>query len=256
MAKKQSKLSPTQKKIVTGVTIAIEVAMIIVCIVFSAFIIISSQKEAGELKDGVNLMPVQSDSMKGSQKDSFNQGDMLIVRKLDMESAADRAQIVKGSIITYKGWVNGESQYISHRVVEEPQREPDATGNIYYATQGDYEAEQNKDTVKSILAGDVVGIVTGKIGGMGKVVTFLKQPQAFFPLIVVPLVLLLIYNGFVIVKAAMDAKVLKLEKQKNAELEQATQAAVEEALRRLRAEQEAQRAADTGAPEDSAPPKA
>lgn len=257
MAKKQSRLTPTQRKIVTGVSIAVEVAMIAVCIVFSVFIILGAQKESGQLNDGINLVTVQSDSMNGTQKDSFKTGDLLIVRRLDMSDEKDIAQVKVGSIVTYYGIIKGEengqavtkTEYISHRVVEEPIVE---NQSVYFVVQGDVEAEQGKDTKMRILSTEIKGLVVGNLGGVGKAIDFLKKPEAFFPLIVVPLVLLLIYNGFVGIKALMDAKVMKLEKEKDKAVELATQAAVAEALRQLRAEQGA--GADNDAPSD--PPEA
>lgn len=203
MSTKQSKLDPKTKKTLNAVIITIQVLIIVVCIVFSIVMLVSSMgNKEGELNDIINLMPVMSDSMVGDNPDSFNIDDLILVKKLSDE---DKKNLKVGDIVTFKRYVeklNAEI-YISHRIID---IEEDAKGNVIITTQGDYAKETNPDKVERLSLANIEGIYTGKIEKVGGAITFIKQPAAFFGLIVTPLALLLIYNIVVIVRGVTKAK--------------------------------------------------
>ncbi|MEG2541435.1 MAG: signal peptidase I [Clostridia bacterium] len=209
---KDSKFTPKQKKIINGVLIAVQAVIIIVCIVFSTFILMAAKNsdDSTTLKASTNLVPVLSDSMTGGKKDSFNKGDMLIVRKIDPASAKGKEMIANlkvGDVVTF--WNTGYNALITHRIIELP-----AEGSQLLKTQGDKATEGNVAQYEFVQISELRGLYQGKIGGIGGVITFLQKPLPFFFLIVIPLLLLLGYNVYVIIKYAMDSKVARMEKDK------------------------------------------
>ena len=214
---KKSKLNPKQKRILNITIITLQVIFVLVCIIFSIFIAASSTgNKKGELNGAVNLMPVMSNSMQGNEKDSFNTNDLIIVKKLDDEG---RKNLKVGDIVTFKTYEPAVKAviYVSHRIIE-------ITPNGAIVTQGDYAKVISPNSKEVHTAKDIEGIYTGKIAKLGGVITFLKKPGPFFGLIVTPLALLLLYNIYLVVKAVLDNKLVKLKEQQQKELEMALQA--------------------------------
>lgn len=223
MSTKQSKLDPKTKKTLNAVIIAIQVLIIVVCIVFSIVMLVSSMgNKEGELNDIINLMPVMSDSMVGDNPDSFNIDDLILVKKLSDE---DKKNLKVGDIVTFKVYDPSLKAiiYKSHRIVKICQEGDPEWNKCDVVTQGDA-AQKYIDQDPTNIAkyqdylyySQIEGIYTGKIPKVGGAITFIKQPAAFFGLIVTPLALLLIYNIVVIVRGVTKAK----DEKHKAELEE------------------------------------
>lgn len=223
MSTKQSKLDPKTKKTLNAVIIAIQVLIIVVCIVFSIVMLVSSMgNKEGELNDIINLMPVMSDSMVGDNPDSFNIDDLILVKKLSDE---DKKNLKVGDIVTFKVFDPSLKAviYKSHRIVKICQEGDPEWNKCDVVTQGDA-AQKYIDQDPTNIANyqdylrysQIEGIYTGKIPKVGGAITFIKQPAAFFGLIVTPLALLLIYNIVVIVRGVTKAK----DEKHKAELEE------------------------------------
>ena len=213
MSTKQSKLDPKTKKTLNAVIIAIQVLIIVACIVFSIVMLVSSMgNKEGKLNDIINLMPVMSDSMVGDNPDSFNIDDLILVKKLSDE---DKKNLKVGDIVTFKEFDPSLKMviYKSHRIVKICQ-EGDPEWNICdVVTQGDAAQkyiDQDPENIAKyqdyLYLSQIEGIYTGKIEKVGGAITFIKQPAAFFGLIVTPLALLLIYNIVIIVRGVTKAK--------------------------------------------------
>lgn len=213
MSTKQSKLDPKTKKTLNTVIIAIQVLIIVVCIVFSIVLLVSSMgNKEGKLNDIINLMPVMSDSMVGDNPDSFNIDDLILVKKLSDE---DKKNLKVGDIVTFKVYDPSLKAviYKSHRIVKICQEGDPEWNKCDVVTQGDAAQkyiDQNPDNIANyqdyLYYSQIEGIYTGKIPKVGGAITFIKQPAAFFGLIVTPLALLLIYNIVVIVRGVTKAK--------------------------------------------------
>lgn len=213
MSTKQSKLDPKTKKTLNAVIIAIQVLIIVVCIVFSIVMLVSSMgNKEGELNDIINLMPVMSDSMVGDNPDSFNIDDLILVKKLSDE---DKKNLKVGDIVTFKVFDPSLKAviYKSHRIVKICQEGDPEWEYCDVVTQGDAAQKYiDQDPTKIanyqdyLYLSQIEGIYTGKIEKVGGAITFIKQPAAFFGLIVTPLALLLIYNIVVIVRGVTKAK--------------------------------------------------
>ena len=223
MSTKQSKLDPKTKKTLNAVIIAIQVLIIVACIVFSIVMLVSSMgNKEGKLNDIINLMPVMSDSMVGDNPDSFNIDDLILVKKLSDE---DKKNLKVGDIVTFKVYDPSLKAviYKSHRIVKICQEGDPEWNKCDVVTQGDAAQkyiDQNPDNIANyqdyLYYSQIEGIYTGKIPKVGGAITFIKQPAAFFGLIVTPLALLLIYNIVVIVRGVTKAK----DEKHKAELEE------------------------------------
>lgn len=226
MSTKQSKLDPKTKKTLNAVIIAIQVLIIVTCIVFSIVLLVSSMgNKEGKLNDIINLMPVMSDSMVGDNPDSFNIDDLVLVKKLSDE---DKKNLKVGDIVTFKVYDQTLQAkiYKSHRIVKICQEGDVEWNDCDVVTQGDaaqkhvdtilendklsdeqkYKELANKGYRDYLRFSNIEGIYTGKIEKVGGAITFIKQPAAFFGLIVTPLALLLLYNIFVIIRGVTKAK--------------------------------------------------
>ena len=223
MSTKQSKLDPKTKKALNAVIITIQVLIIVACIVFSIVLLVSSMgNKEGKLNDIINLMPVMSDSMVGDNPDSFNIDDLILVKKLSDE---DKKNLQVGDIVTFKVFDPSLKAviYKSHRIVKICQEGDPEWNKCDVVTQGDA-AQKYIDQDPTNIANyqdylrysQIEGIYTGKIPKVGGAITFIKQPAAFFGLIVTPLALLLIYNIVVIVRGVTKAK----DEKHKAELEE------------------------------------
>ena len=223
MSTKQSKLDPKTKKTLNAVIITIQVLIIVVCIVFSIVLLVSSMgNKEGKLNDIINLMPVMSDSMVGDNPDSFNIDDLILVKKLSDE---DKKNLKVGDIVTFKVYDQTLQAkiYKSHRIVKICQEGDPEWNKCDVVTQGDA-AQKYIDQDPTNIANyqdylrysQIEGIYTGKIPKVGGAITFIKQPAAFFGLIVTPLALLMLYNIFVIIRGVTKAK----DEKHKAELEE------------------------------------
>lgn len=247
---KKSRLSDKQKKIINGVVIAIELVIVIVAIAFSISILLSTGYETttdfGSAP--VRLMPVLTGSMEGDQPDSFKEGDLIIVNKADEESVAE---LQVGDIITYVGNVGGMRGFITHRIVD---IQGEGSSRVFY-TRGDAEAESVEPT--AVAAGDVEGIYSSKIAGLGSALEWLQEPTHFFLVVMLPLIVLLVYNAYLVIRMVVEAKMRKQQQQNELAIEQAKSAATlneEEIKRRAIEEYLASQNAKNDAPEDAKAP--
>jgi len=135
--------------------------------------VFSSEKNNGIAKLlGYMPMSVQSDSM----APTFRQGDLVIVKEID-----DLYALKEDDVITFYTIIDGQRALNTHRIVSVNKTDAD----ISFTTKGDNNSiNDSMDAAKS----DIVGKWTGvKLGGIGKVVDFLKTRTGFFICIVIPM---------------------------------------------------------------------
>ncbi len=236
--------TPKAKKISNIVFTVVEVAIVIFTIVISVMVWVGggnpddlSQPKAGKQA----MLAIQTDSMMGDAKDNFNPGDLVFVKMPE-----DVGGLGVGTIIAYRTQIyqNGQmfNTIITHRIIEVKK---DANGKTEsYVVLGDNtegrnetEIEQSKDIVP---LGSVVGEYKSKLKGLGGAILWLQgyehvenaygvkiwsyagKTNNFLYVIIIPLILLLVWNGYYLVKAIVDAKIKKAK-------EAAAQAAIEAA---------------------------
>lgn len=158
---------------------------------------------------GIGFMPVLSDSMEGNESDSFNEGDLLIVRVLS-KNQKDKLEGKVNEIITfYDLKISGLN---THRIKE-------ITAS-YVITQGDKAAESAEYVVGGENSGkdyqivdydSVKAVHLFTIPAIGAVVNYLQTPVGFAIFIIAPVIILLAYQGYVLTKTLLEVNKEKLE---------------------------------------------
>lgn len=228
-------LTDKQQAVVDIVVTTIEALVVVVCIVVSVLVWVGV---SDPMDRNLNWFAIQTDSMMGENADSLNPGDLMFAKKV--KSINDLAV---GDVVAFKGIVIDsagnaiEDQIITHRIVE-----------INYAgnrirTKGD-----NTLSEDYIARGfeDIIGKYSGKAKGLGKLTLWLggykkvetptgkntdpsllggygyerSGSSATFLVIIIPLALLFVYNGYVVVKWSMDERAKKIRAAALAEAEQ------------------------------------
>lgn len=196
---------------------------------------------------GRGMLSVQSNSMVGDNEDSFEKGDLLLVKVFKAE---DWSSLEVGDIVTF--YDNNIKALNSHRIVFispdgsavsvqgdysvkmygvfDPLN-PDAVGNNYFL--------ESRGDVVTLTADDILGVTYDIKRGAGKVLDGLQQYWLF--IFVLPVLIFLIVEVFMVVKNVMA---LKMEKQRviDAEKSEADLEAQKAAIRaQILAELEAER---------------
>lgn len=205
---------------------------------------------------GKGFTTVVTPSMDGTQKDSFDEEDLVFLSVVTEKNADRKLKKVEiGTIITFKYWSDEARNYIlnTHRVVDIVS----VNGKTLYITQGDKVAEMNDSykynadrdwdselglsNEKCELVGveDVRGIYTGKWNGFGKTFKFLQTSNGFLLCVVMPIALFFVIELLLLVLNFMKIKQEKRDKQHALDMErikQEQQAQLEAEKARIRAE--------------------
>lgn len=233
-SKERKKLSPKAQQIVDIVVTSIEALVVVVCIVVSVMVWVGVSDPADR---AFNWFAIQTDSMMGTNADSLNPGDLMFAKRV---SSINDLQV--GDVIAFKTTLHAsdgkeyDDQVLTHRIIEIDY----ATGSI--TTKGDNASgpDQKKKTVE-----DVIGKYAGKWKGVGKVTLWLggyrkvitneqkyNDPEMLggygyeqggkttgFLIIIIPLALLFVYNGYVVAKWILDERAKKIRAAALAEAE-------------------------------------
>lgn len=140
------------------------------------------------------------------------------VHSLVVVERVDAGELEVGDIITFKSTSESlEGSLNTHRIVAVD----DSGDGPVFRTKGDANAVEDSEAVR---ADNVVGRVVFVSAGVGVVASLLSNPLLFFPLIVVPLAVLLVIEIARLVRSTQEVA--------RAEDEAALRAAVEEIRRR------------------------
>lgn len=172
-----------------------------------------------------------ADSMVGDNKDSFNPGDLVLVDvltkkqqdNLDLEDLFER-----NVVVTF--YDRNIKQFNSHRIVEIGD---DGAGNLLVRTKGDNESEIDPNYLSS---DQIIAIYSGKISGLGKPIDFMQTPMGFAIVILVPMLLLLIFQGTALIKNIYKNKELQLKESLAEDKELERQRIKEELLKEIELE--------------------
>ncbi|MGI6166828.1 MAG: signal peptidase I [Eubacteriales bacterium] len=187
---------------------------------------------------GKSPITIMSDSM----SPIFKAGDLIIGEKL---TVAEKSELEVGDIITYYVDLDrdGKKEINTHRIVD---KYTDEKGHVHYVTKGE---ANTSDDPEEVLFSDVLCRYTGtKIAGLGKVLSFLQTSKGFLLCVVLPLLLLFIYELYRFISVVVEVKSKKGVKLTAGEEEEIKRRAIEEYL----ASQKAARAevSDSGASEE------
>lgn len=219
---KKIHFSEKQKKVFNITVTALQIVVVLLAIIFAAIILCNPNIDSAEVSgSSIKLLPVLSNSMAGDKEDSFKEGD-LIVAKIPK----DKNALNIGDIVTFKYNVGGANRLNTHRIIE---KETTAEGLTVYITQGD--AAENNERER-IMADEVLAVYDFHIAGLGSAIHWLQNPTNFLLVIVLPLIILFIYNIVMFVRMMVMAKMAKqVEAAAPVDEEEIKRRAIEEYLR-------------------------
>lgn len=222
----------TKQKVWFGVKIALNVVFYILILLVLLFSIsnIRAKNKNDQIPNifGKGYLNVLSDSMTGDNKDSFNTGDMIIVKIANKKNIS---KLEVGNIVTFYDYrlasnKGAGSALDTHRIVYIDKTNNDSY--VYY-TVGDKIAKQlnfdasklNADNYLTILnslgsnnyqafgSTEIRGIYSGKWSGFGKTIQTINNH--FIVIIIVPVAILLVFEIGVLVLNIMRAREEKLK---------------------------------------------
>ena len=233
--------TPKSKKKAIGniIFIAVQVLLVVVCIVISAYIL-ENAKSPSEATS-VTMVAIRSQSMMGDKEDNFDPGALVYMKKYNGEKLA------VGTIIAFCGQeTTSGGQHVdvvkTHRIIEVVE----SNNGYVYRTQGD----NTTGADNPISSSKVLGVYKGHTEGLGSVILWLqgfekvksdsitgpdgapveiwdvpksgKLNSTNMLVVVLPLIALLLWNAFSLISAILKEKMAK-------EKEKAAAAAVEAA---------------------------
>lgn len=222
----------TKQKVWFGVKIALNVIFYLLILLVLLFSIsnIRAKNKNDQIPNifGKGYLNVLSDSMTGDNKDSFNTGDMIIVKIANKKNIS---KLELGNIVTFYDYrlasnKGAGSALDTHRIVYIDKTNNDSY--VYY-TVGDKIAKQlnfdasklNADNYLTILnslgsnnyqafgSTEIRGIYSGKWSGFGKTIQTINNH--FIAIIIVPVAILLVFEIGVLVLNIMRAREEKLK---------------------------------------------
>lgn len=222
----------TKQKVWFGVKIALNVVFYILILLVLLFSIsnIRAKNKNDQIPNifGKGYLNVLSDSMTGDNEDSFNTGDMIIVKIANKKNIS---KLEVGNIVTFYDYrlasnKGAGSALDTHRIVYIDKTSNDSY--VYY-TVGDKIAKQlnfdasklNADNYLTILnslgsnnyqafgSTEIRGIYSGKWSGFGKTIQTINNH--FIAIIIVPVAILLVFEIGVLVLNIMRAREEKLK---------------------------------------------
>lgn len=173
--------------------------VVVVAVAMMIFTIVSVNTFDRNDRDifGYRCYIVLSDSM---SKTHFNAGDLVLIKNVDVTT------LEPGDVIAYQS--QNEENYgktVTHMIKE---KTVDAKGNPGFITYGTTTGAVDETVVTYPF---ILGEYAGKIPGMGKFFQFLKTPQGYIVCILIPFMLLILYQGLNCVKIFRRYRAEQLE---------------------------------------------
>lgn len=161
-------------------TVAVVTILAMCMIIYTIFMLRrGDRQEPGIL--GYSMFIVLSDSMSATD---FDAGDLIIIRQTDV------AQLQEGDIIVF---ISGAEENYGEKVAHKIRKcITDATGNFNFLTYGTSTGEDDRYIVKEQ---DILGKYQFRIPAIGRLLAFIKTGIGFFLLILLPLLILAVFQG-------------------------------------------------------------
>ncbi|MBQ9099029.1 MAG: signal peptidase I [Clostridia bacterium] len=171
---------------------------------------------------GIKMLIVQSDSMATAEdgsKGAFNAGDLIFSKELDSYK-----DLQEGDIITFQSAdPKSLGQTITHKIRS---KTVSADGSVAFVTYG---TTTNTDDDVAVVESLILGKYVGKVPFLGQVFGFLKTTPGYIVCILIPFLLLILFQGLNCVKLfkqyrAEQVSALQAEREKlEAEREESKQ---------------------------------
>ncbi|NLB85199.1 MAG: hypothetical protein GX794_03680 [Acholeplasmataceae bacterium] len=164
---------------------------------------------------GLGYLTVESNSMEGTEEDSLFVGDLIFVKVLSKKEKEDldlQDLVDKGAIVTFFDRDPDVRKRVTHRAIG-------LTEDGLLITKGDNpNTNPTEDAVKR-GGTEIIAIYKGRIAGLGKVINFMQSPVGFGVVVVLPMALLLIFQGITLTKNIFKLREDKLKQQLEVEKE-------------------------------------
>lgn len=147
---------------------------------------------------GRGFLSVQSDSMSGDLEDNFEKDDMVFVKMLN---DSDRENLEVGDIVTYFDLTI--RAFNTHRIVEIYEND----GETYLITQGD----NTPGPDQPIRVAEAKAMYLSKWSGFGATLDYLQSPTGFALFVILPVVIILVFEGIVLVRNILALNKVKME---------------------------------------------
>lgn len=191
-------------KRVSKIVMNVSFYMIIIALILFALANMKIKKENNIANIfGVGFLSVQSNSMFGESDDSFEKGDMIFVKLLD---ETERQNLEVGDIITY--YDMSIRAFNTHRIVEINLEED------FVVTQADYNPtsqSENTSPDQPIKLDQAIAIYDGHVANLGTTLDYVQSPSGFAVVVILPVVIILFYEGFNLFRNIMALNKEKLE---------------------------------------------
>ena len=161
---------------------------------------------------GRGFIAVIRDSMEGNEEDSINEGDLIFVKMLDEKGIAN---LEIGDIVTFFDW--NIMALNTHRI-KEIVIENDEVVRVY--TQGDKAALSAEYVIdgnnsgkqyETVLVDDLKAKQTSTWANVGDTLVFIQTPLGFGLVVIVPIILLVVYQAVILVRTILAINRNKLE---------------------------------------------
>lgn len=146
---------------------------------------------------GVKFYIVQTDSMSESDNNKdmdihFNAGDIVLIENLSDE---ERAELKAGDVIAFLS-TNSVSygETVTHMIRERKYEDDKFIGYVTYGTN----TGTNDEAI--VEPEYVLGKYTGKLPGVGNFFAFVKSTPGYIVCILIPFLLLILYNGVNVIR--------------------------------------------------------
>ena len=195
-------MNATTKKVLNialKVLVWLLVAFTVFMMVFTIVTVTTVDKDDRSIF-GIKFYIVLSDSMSKSENNKdldvhFNAGDIVIIKNL---SDKEKAELKAGDIIAFTSMNESDKdtywKTITHMIREV---QVDSKGNISYVTFGTNTGTNDENAVSP---GEVKGKYMGKIPEAGNFFAFVKSVPGYIVCILVPFLLLILYNGVDVIR--------------------------------------------------------
>lgn len=205
----------------TMIKVVFNVGFYSVIVILVLFSIANMQlKEKNDVANifGRGFVSVLTDSMDGDQEDSFTVNDLLFVRLLDDRS---RAELKVGDIITYydfeiDGLPGKPAGFITHRIIQVFE----LGDEVFFVTQGDKFGALPDDPIH---ISEAISVYQSKWTNAGIALKYLQTPQGFALFVILPVALLLVFEGVMLTKNILALNREKMTEQLSKEKELAQQ---------------------------------
>ena len=177
-------------KIGNAVTIGVIVALIVVLLpllVINLTLIIKGSLNPDMPPDlfGTAPLAVTTDAMAGEEEGCFDDGALIFVKLLN---ADEKETLKEGDVITFRS----EELFVTYRITEVVRGED---GSVHsFRAIGDQDAKEGVNVPLTVSPENVIGVVTGSVGGLGGFAMFLQTPVGVLVFVGVPVVAYLIYD--------------------------------------------------------------